>query len=74
MKRRPVMVDVFASPLYWTVLAASALVWLRGHNVPGGGFIGGQAGAGHDPRQRDHHHHERDHEHEQERLVHGTTP
>jgi len=38
---RSVVVDVVAGPLYWLVLAASVAVLLRGHNEPGGGFIGG---------------------------------
>jgi multicomponent Na+:H+ antiporter subunit B len=32
---------VVAGPLYWLILAASVWVLLRGHNEPGGGFIGG---------------------------------
>ncbi|NDP48839.1 MAG: hypothetical protein GZ085_10740, partial [Sulfuriferula multivorans] len=30
-----------ARPLYWLLLAAALWVLLRGHNEPGGGFIGG---------------------------------
>lgn len=30
-----------ARPLYWILLAAAVWVLLRGHNEPGGGFIGG---------------------------------
>jgi multicomponent Na+:H+ antiporter subunit B len=41
MNRRLVVVEAFAGPLYWIVLAASIVVLLRGHNEPGGGFIGG---------------------------------
>lgn len=35
------ILDVVATPLYWLILAASAAVLLRGHNEPGGGFVGG---------------------------------
>jgi len=38
---RPVILDAVARPLYWVILAASVWVLLRGHNEPGGGFIGG---------------------------------
>ncbi len=41
MKARSVMVDVVSGPLYWVILAVSVWVLLRGHNEPGGGFIGG---------------------------------
>jgi len=41
MNRRPVILEVVAQPLYWVMLAASLVVLLRGHNEPGGGFIGG---------------------------------
>lgn len=41
MKRRIVILEVVAGPLYWLILAASLWVLLRGHNEPGGGFIGG---------------------------------
>ncbi len=42
MKRgRIVILDVVARPLYWVILVASVWVLLRGHNEPGGGFIGG---------------------------------
>lgn len=30
-----------ARPLYWLLLAAALWILLRGHNEPGGGFIGG---------------------------------
>lgn len=30
-----------ARPLYWIMLAAALWILLRGHNEPGGGFIGG---------------------------------
>jgi multicomponent Na+:H+ antiporter subunit B len=35
------MLDVVARPLYGVILLASLWVLLRGHNEPGGGFIGG---------------------------------
>jgi len=38
---RLVMLEVAARPLYVVILAASVWVLLRGHNEPGGGFIGG---------------------------------
>jgi multicomponent Na+:H+ antiporter subunit B len=41
MNRRVVILEVIATPLYWLILAASVWVLLRGHNEPGGGFIGG---------------------------------
>jgi multicomponent Na+:H+ antiporter subunit B len=41
MKDRLVILQVAAGPLYWLILAASVWVLLRGHNEPGGGFIGG---------------------------------
>ena len=41
MSPRPVMLDVVARPLYWVILLASLWVLFRGHNEPGGGFIGG---------------------------------
>jgi multicomponent Na+:H+ antiporter subunit B len=41
MKSRIVILEVAARPLYWLILAASIWVLLRGHNEPGGGFIGG---------------------------------
>lgn len=41
MKRRPLILDVAAGPLYGLMLAASLVVLLRGHHEPGGGFIGG---------------------------------
>lgn len=30
-----------ARPLYWLLIAAALWILLRGHNEPGGGFIGG---------------------------------
>ncbi len=41
MKRRVVMLEAAAGPLYWVILGSSLWVLLRGHNEPGGGFIGG---------------------------------
>lgn len=41
MKGRIVILEVVARPLYLLILAASVWVLLRGHNEPGGGFIGG---------------------------------
>jgi multicomponent Na+:H+ antiporter subunit B len=41
MNRRLVILEVVAPPLYWLMLATSLVVLLRGHNEPGGGFIGG---------------------------------
>jgi len=41
MKRQPLILEVVARPLYAVILAASVFVLLRGHNEPGGGFIGG---------------------------------
>jgi len=41
MKDRIVILEVVARPLYALILVASLWVLLRGHNEPGGGFIGG---------------------------------
>ncbi len=41
MRSRSIILEVAASPLYVLILAASVWVLLRGHNEPGGGFIGG---------------------------------
>ncbi len=35
------MLQLAALPLYWLMLAVSLWILLRGHNAPGGGFIGG---------------------------------
>ncbi len=35
------MLHLAAPPLYWLMLIASLWILLRGHNAPGGGFIGG---------------------------------
>jgi len=45
MSPRPVILDVVARPLYGVILLASIWVLLRGHNEPGGGFIGGLVAA-----------------------------
>lgn len=41
MKSRIVILEAAAGPLYVLILVASIWVLLRGHNEPGGGFIGG---------------------------------
>jgi multicomponent Na+:H+ antiporter subunit B len=41
VKSRVVILEVAAGPLYWVILAASVWILFRGHNEPGGGFIGG---------------------------------
>lgn len=41
MRSRIVILEAAAGPLYLLILAASVWVLLRGHNEPGGGFIGG---------------------------------
>lgn len=41
MTRRPLILSVVVRPLYVVILLASLWVLLRGHNEPGGGFIGG---------------------------------
>ena len=41
MNERSPLLTVAARPLYWLLFAASVWVLLRGHNAPGGGFIGG---------------------------------
>jgi len=38
---RPVVLDLVARTLYPAMLVASLLIVLRGHDQPGGGFIGG---------------------------------
>ncbi len=37
--------SVASKPLFWILLAASVLLLLRGHNQPGGGFVGGLVAA-----------------------------
>jgi multicomponent Na+:H+ antiporter subunit B len=41
MNNRVVILESAARLLYWLILLASVWVLLRGHNEPGGGFIGG---------------------------------
>jgi len=41
VRSRIVILEAAAGPLYLLILAASVWVLLRGHNEPGGGFIGG---------------------------------
>ncbi|TNF60045.1 MAG: Na(+)/H(+) antiporter subunit B [Burkholderiales bacterium] len=41
MSPRPLILDVVARTLYWVILLASVWILFRGHNEPGGGFIGG---------------------------------
>lgn len=40
MNRRQVILEQVAGPLYVLILAVSLVVLVRGHNEPGGGFIG----------------------------------
>jgi multicomponent Na+:H+ antiporter subunit B len=41
MNRRIVILESAAGPLYVVILLASVWILFRGHNEPGGGFIGG---------------------------------
>ena len=41
MNARVVVLESVVAPLYWLILAASVWILFRGHNEPGGGFIGG---------------------------------
>lgn len=41
MTPRSTLLAQSARPVYWIMLAAAAWILLRGHNEPGGGFIGG---------------------------------
>jgi multicomponent Na+:H+ antiporter subunit B len=41
MMQRSALLTQAARPLYWLMLAAAVWILLRGHNEPGGGFIGG---------------------------------
>jgi multicomponent Na+:H+ antiporter subunit B len=41
VNRRVVILEAVAGPLYAIVIAASIWILFRGHNEPGGGFIGG---------------------------------
>lgn len=38
---RALILEKVIPPLYWLILVAAGWVLLRGHNEPGGGFIGG---------------------------------
>jgi len=41
MTSRSTLLAVASRPLYWVLLAAALWILLRGHNEPGGGFVGG---------------------------------
>ena len=41
----PFVLAVEGRPLFWFILAMSVLILLRGHNEPGGGFVGGLVAA-----------------------------
>jgi multicomponent Na+:H+ antiporter subunit B len=41
MKPRSILLERTAPLLYWVMLAIALAILLRGHNEPGGGFIGG---------------------------------
>jgi multicomponent Na+:H+ antiporter subunit B len=41
MNNRSTLLTNASGPLYWLLFAASLWVLFRGHNAPGGGFIGG---------------------------------
>lgn len=41
MSERSTLLLAAARPLYWLLFVAALWVLLRGHNAPGGGFIGG---------------------------------
>ena len=41
MNPRALMLERAARPLYWAMLVLAIWILLRGHNAPGGGFIGG---------------------------------
>ena len=45
MKPRSILLERAAPLLYWAMLIISLAILLRGHNEPGGGFIGGLASA-----------------------------
>lgn len=40
-----IIFSAVARQLYWLMLAASIFILLRGHNQPGGGFVGGLVAA-----------------------------
>jgi len=46
MNARVVVLETVVAPLYWLILAASVWILFRGHNEPGGGFIGGLVAVG----------------------------
>lgn len=41
LTRHSVLLERTAPALYWIMLAAAIWILLRGHNEPGGGFVGG---------------------------------
>ena len=41
MNPRTLVLERATRPLYWVILTAAIWILLRGHNEPGGGFIGG---------------------------------
>lgn len=41
MTPRALILEQATRPLYWVILIAAVWILLRGHNAPGGGFIGG---------------------------------
>jgi len=41
MTPRSVLLERAAPPMYWAMLVVALAILLRGHNEPGGGFIGG---------------------------------
>ncbi|MCP5279199.1 MAG: Na(+)/H(+) antiporter subunit B [Thiobacillus sp.] len=41
MSQRSPVLERAALPVYWAMLAVALFIFLRGHNEPGGGFIGG---------------------------------
>lgn len=45
MSPRALMLERAARPLYWAMLILALWILLRGHNAPGGGFIGGLVAA-----------------------------
>lgn len=41
MTRQSSLLRMAVRPIYWLMLAAAFWIMLRGHNEPGGGFVGG---------------------------------
>jgi multicomponent Na+:H+ antiporter subunit B len=41
MRPRSTLLDQAARPVYWLMFVGAVWILLRGHNEPGGGFIGG---------------------------------